>query len=77
MHLWQKRARDCEFCSTEHAHQTSIIDVVKASCRRLLLLVAVLTDGSLGRSSPRRLQRQPMSELSHIDPESAALLAMD
>jgi hypothetical protein len=36
-----------------------------------------LTDGPLGGSSPRRLQRQPMSKLSHIDAESAALLAMD
>jgi hypothetical protein len=80
MHLWQKRARDCEFCSTEHAHQTFIIDAVKASCRIAVACCCSspsLTDGSLGRSSPHRLQRQPMSKLSHIDPESAALLAMD
>jgi Aldo/keto reductase family len=74
MHLWQKRARDCEFCSTQHAHQTSIIDVVKASCRIAVACCSSpsLTDGSLGRSSPHRLQRQPMSKLSRIDPESAA-----
>jgi hypothetical protein len=36
-----------------------------------------LTDGSFGRSSPQRLQGQPMSKLSHIDPENAALQVMD
>jgi hypothetical protein len=80
MHPWQKRARECEFCSTEHAHQTTIIDVVKVPCRIAVACCCSspsLTDGSLGRSSPHHLQRQPMSKLSHIGPESAALLAMD
>jgi hypothetical protein len=37
MHPWQKRARECEFCSTEHAHQTTIIDAVKVPCRQRAL----------------------------------------
>jgi hypothetical protein len=82
MHPWQKRARECEFCSTEHAHQTTNIDVVKvpsdnAHCRRLLLLGAVINWRVLGSSSSHRLQGELMPDFSHIGPGSAALLVMD